>query len=115
MNEKVLLTVSYSDETGKWYADSYIKNKVFTVVGSIHETVAKAIEENDNMTMSYKGKSQSNVFIDDKDGNAVPVGYIYRVKSEYMQDENGKSHTVFFTAWVEIKSVSVYPIENISL
>ena len=115
MNDKVLLYVSYSDETGKWYAESYIKNKVFPLVGTIHETIAKAIEKNDCMTMSYKGKPQSNVFIDDKDGNAVPVGYIYRVKNEYMQDENGKSHTVFFTAWVTIKSVSDYPIENISL
>jgi hypothetical protein len=116
-SKNVLLNVSYSDETGKWFAESYIKNSIVPLVGNsennIHETVAVAMLDKDGMIPCYNGKPWGNVFVDGKDGEAIPVGYHYRVKNEYMTDERGKNHTVFFTAWVSVKSIREFPIVNI--
>ena len=115
--ERVLLDVDYRDETGKFFADSYIKNKVYSVVdGDIHKTVKEAIESIDCMEMSYKGKPQGNIYVDDKNGNPVIVGYHYRCKCPYIQKEDRSGFTTgYFTAWVAIKGVTDYPLEDIEL
>lgn len=104
----VLLNVVYSDDSGKFWSDSLIRNKIYQVQDDIHSTIKNAIENDDvGMEMSYNGKPQTNVFIDDKDGNPKAIGYIYRVKTEI----DGKRAT--FDAWVEIKEVSDYQIDLI--
>lgn len=109
MNTKILLDVSYTDDTKGFWQDSYIKNKVFTIDNNkdLHKQIADIILENDYMTLCYKNKPQTNVFID-RDGVSVPVGYIYRGQTEI---ENKKA---LFDVWVTIKSVSDYPIKEIN-
>lgn len=108
--QHVLLSVDYTDNTGKFWSDSYIKNKVYPLDRDIHNTVKNAIEHDDvGMELSYNGKPQQNVFIDTKDGDTKLVGYIYRVKTKI----DGKQ--AYFDAWVDIKSVGDYQIELIAI
>jgi hypothetical protein len=107
--KKILLKVSYEDTSGKFWQDSSINNKIFDVIGNIHETVGNAMNEEDGVSVSYKGKPIGNIFQDTEE-EAKAVGYIYRVKSEIYDDTMGKTQLVFLNAWVEIKSVSDYPI-----
>ena len=112
---KVLLNVSYSDNSGKFWQDSYIKNKVFVLLDNdIHKTIAEAVREIDGIVLSYDGKPQSNVFIDDKDGKAKAIGYIYRGRNEIYNDEKRKYEKALFDVWVDINSVSDYPIKEIN-
>jgi hypothetical protein len=109
--QRVLLNVSYTDNTDKFWQDSYVKNKIVTLVNNnIHETVKSAVLENDGMELLYKGKPRTNVFIDDKEGNAIPVGYIYRGKTEVRNDKKGKWEKALFDVWVDIKAITDYPI-----
>lgn len=111
---KILLNVSYIDDSNKFWRDSYIKNKVFTLIDNdIHKTITEAVKEIDGIVLSYDGKPQTNVFVDDKDGNAKPIGYIYRGRDEIYNNEKGKYEKVLFDVWVDIKSVSDYPINII--
>ena len=104
--KKILLNVSYEDESGKFWQDSYVKNKVIRMEDSetIHELVARVLKEVDGVVMSYAGKPQGNVFIDDKDGLPQAVGYIYRVRSEIYDDRN-EPRKALFTAWVNVSEV----------
>lgn len=112
--ERVLLNVSYIDNTGKFWCDSYIKNKIYTLLdNNIHKTIAEAVKETDGIILSYNAKPQQNVFIDDKDGNAKAIGYIYRGRNEIYNDESGKYEKALFGVWVDVKSVSDYPIIDI--
>lgn len=107
--EKILLSVDYTDDTKKFWNDSYIKNKVFTIdkEKDLHDQIAEIIAENDYMTLCYKNRPQSNVFID-RGSEAIPIGYIYRGKTEI---ENKKA---LFDVWVTIKAVSDYKIKEIN-
>lgn len=106
--EKVLLSISYTDDTKKFWQESYIKNKIFNIDGNIHETIKKAVYENDYVTLCYNARPQANVYIDDKDGNAKAVGYIYRGKTEI----EGKQ--ALFDVWVTIYAVNDYEIKIIN-
>lgn len=112
--QKILLNVSYSDDTGKYWQDSYIKNEVVSFDGGdVHQRVIEIMEDIDGVEFSYKGKPKANIYIDDKDGNPKAVGYIYRVKSDLYNQDTGKTERAFFDAWVEIKTVSDFEIELI--
>lgn len=114
MNRRILLDVSYQDNTGKCWADSYIKNKIVPFKNTIHETVAEAIKEIDGNEMSYKGKPQSTMYCDLKDGGTKAIGYIYRVKISIQNDTTGKWSNVPFDAWVSIKEVVDFPIVELN-
>lgn len=104
---KILLHIDYTDDTGKFYNDSCIKNTIFTTEKNIHETIANAMLEIDYMEVMYEGKPQANVYKDGKDGNPQAVGYIYRVKTDI------EGETAKFDAWVTIKSVEDYSIKEL--
>ena len=106
--QKVLLNVSYTDDTKKFWQDSYIKNKIFTLIdGDIHKTIKNAVLKNDYMELCYNGKPQTNVYVDTKDGKTEAVGYIYRGKT----DIDGKK--ALFDVWVTIKAISDYEIKEL--
>lgn len=113
--QKILLTVDYRDESGKYWHDSYIKNTPVTVEnGDVHKAIAKAITEKDGLEMSYKGKPQGNVYRD-INGQATPIGYLYRTKTEmWGRNANIRGTKAYFTAWATIDgALTDYPIEDI--
>jgi hypothetical protein len=111
---KYLLKVTYQDETGKFWRDSYLNNKVIEARDgeTIHETIGRALTEIDGVKLSYKGKAQGNIYVD-KNEEAVKVGYLYRVQDEIYDMEDGKTHKAFFTAWATPKEVRDIEIESI--
>ena len=104
----LLLTVSYSDPTDKFWAESYLKNTpVKQLEGeTIHGTIKRTVSEIDGCELSYKGKPISDMFKDKIDGSAVLIGYVYRGKIEIDNQDNGRNwKAVNFDVWVEIKEV----------
>ena len=101
--QKLIISVSHNDETGKYWCDSYIKNQTITVEDgeTVHQAIARALE--DECTMAYKGKPQGNVYQDKKDGTSHIVGYHYRTK-HYIENrsDNIQKENVPFTTWVTI-------------
>lgn len=116
MTKEILLDVAYTDESNKYWHDSYIKNKIFALDDDIHRVVARAMSEVDGVEMSYKGKPQGNIFVDDKNGTPRPVGYHYRVKTEmWDRAENIRGEKAYFTAWVTVKGIEdKFPIKEIA-
>lgn len=110
--KKVLLDVSYNDESGKYWKDSYIKNKIFSIDCDIHETIKKALLDIDGAEMSYNGKPKGFIYVDIKGRETKKVGYHYRCKDKYIQLENGKWTTGYFTAWVSVNVVSDYDFKD---
>jgi len=118
-NKKIIISVSHNDETGKYYNDSYIKNKTIEILDreTIHDAIARVLLADDYCTMSYNGKPQGNVYRDDKDGNSHIVGYYYRTK-HYIENrsENIQKENVPFTTWVtihgELSPIELVDIEN---
>lgn len=98
----LLLKVDYTDSTDKFWMDSYVKNmKVTQEKGeTIHDTVKRVIEEVDCMELSYKGRPQSEVFVDTKNGEPKVVGYVYRGKTMI---DNKKA---LFDVWVNIDEIT---------
>lgn len=111
--KKLIISVEHTDETGKYWSDSSIKNQTVEVKDgeTIHQAIARTLEAEDYCTMSYKGKPQSNVYRDDKDGNSHIVGYLYRTK-HYIENrsDNIQKENVPFTTWVTIHG-EVLPLE----
>ncbi len=111
--QRVIISVSHEDETGKYWSDSYIKNKTITINDdeTIHTAIARELEESDNCIMAYKGKPQGNVYRDKKDGTSYICGYHYRTK-HYIENrsDNIQKENVPFTTWVTIHG-EVTPIE----
>jgi len=103
---KIIIDVHHKDETGKYFSDSYIKNTPITFEDNetIHEAIMRAITEKDYCTFSYKGKPQSNVYRDNKDGIPTIVGYIYRTK-HYIENrgDNIQKDNIPFTTWVTVR------------
>ena len=118
----LILNVDYTNGTGvngkgSFWADSYIKNTEITQKENetIHQTVKRAIEEIDYAEMSYKGKPQSNMYVDLKNGEARCTGYVYRVKHYISDRSNDFSGYAYFDAWVQIKQsceVELTPMEE---
>lgn len=106
---KLLLNVDYRDDTGKYWQESYIKNKIVEQSGTIKETVVKTLESEDFVTVSYKGKPKTPVYIDTKEGTKQ-VGWIFRVKSEIQTDGGWK--IALFDAWVTVQLISDIDLED---
>ena len=115
--KKILVDVSYSDNTGKFWSDSYIKNHTLDFdpdKQTIHELIKEVCEEKDGMTLTYKGKPQGNVYRDNKTtGESEIVGYMYRGKIEIHDRNMPKAVMAFFDVWVNIKLIEKFEFENI--
>ena len=119
--KKLLLKVDYTDNTGKFWFDSSIKN--FTVdfdpdKQTIHELVKEVCDDQDGMELTYKGKPQGNVYRDIKDANgkitgSEIVGYMYRGKSEIHDRNMVKPVKAFFDGWVSIKLIDKFEFKKI--
>ena len=105
--EKVLLSVDYTNGKNGYYLDSYVKNRICVINKDIHQTIADVLAEDDCVQMLYKGKPQTNIFVDTKQGASKIVGYIYRVRIEI----EGK--LISFDAWVTIYKVEEYKFDNL--
>lgn len=106
--KKLLLNVDYTDNTGKYWQESYVKNMVVVQQEgeAINDTVRRVVEETDGVKFSYKGKPQSNIFRDVKNGEVKHSGYVYRVQTEiYNQSEGINGAKALFDAWIEISEV----------
>ena len=114
---KVLIKVDYTDSTGKFWFDSYIKNQVVTfdeTKETIHEVI-KSLCEEEGMKLSYKGKPQGNVMRDTKDGDTKIVGYVYRGKSEIQDRDMPRPQIGHFDVWVTIQKIDEFEFEEIDL
>lgn len=117
--KKIIINVEHYDETGKYWNESYVKNKTIDVLDgeTIHDAVVRVVSDEDYCTFSYKGKPQGNIYRNDKDGNSHIVGYHYRTK-HYIENRsnNIQKENVPFTTWVtihgELTAVPLEVIEN---
>lgn len=113
----VIISVDYCDNTGKFWFDSYIKNKIIEfdeTKKTIHRAVLEECEE-EGMELSYRGKPRGNIFREDKSGNCKVSGYLYRGKSEIQDRSMHKPQIGYFDVWVTIKGeVSEFEFENIN-
>lgn len=104
-NMNIIISVNHTDDTGKYWSDSSIKNKIIDVLEgeTIHQAIGRTIESEDYCKMAYKGKPKGNVYRDQKDGTAKIVGYHYRTK-HYIENrsDNIQKENVPFTTWVTI-------------
>ena len=100
---------------GKFWADSYIKNKEIAQENgeTIHETVKRAIKEIDCADICYNGKPKLNIYTYNKDGSARIVGYIYRVRHFIADRQANFCGNAYFNAWVNIKQSISIELENI--
>ena len=122
MKKTLLITVTYTDNTDKFWMDSSIKNKRVLFdpeTQNIHEVVKELCEDEDYMELVYKGKPQGNVYRDvlDKDGTICgyeTVGYMYRGKSEIYDRNMVRPETGRFDVWVTIDEVVPFGIEDLS-
>ena len=118
--KKILVDVRYTNDSGKFWSDSYIKNHTLDFdpdKQTIHELIKEVCEEKDGMTLTYKGKPQGNVYRDIKtDGKITSpeiVGYVYRGKSEIYDRNMVKPVMAFFDVWVSIKLIEKFEFETI--
>lgn len=114
----IQISVDHRDETGKYWCESYIKNKSIewdNANETIHQAIVRAIEDADYCTFSYKGKPQGDVYRETKDGEPILVGYHYRTK-HYIENrsDNIQKENVPFTTWVTIHG-EVTPIQKLEL
>jgi hypothetical protein len=109
MNKQILLNVSYEDTTDKFYSESYIKNKIFTLKPkqNLHTMIKDVIYDNDYVELLYKGKPKQNMYVDTKDGETIHIGYIYRGKTEI---DNKRA---LFNVWVDINEVIPYKLKDL--
>lgn len=105
---KVLLNVTYSDNTNKFWSESYLKNAVVTIDTdkNIHDQIAQKCADSDSMYFSYKNKPVSNIFVDSQEGSKI-VGYCYRAKTEI---GNKKA---LFDVWVKLNRIVDMEFEEI--
>ena len=81
----------------------------------IHRQINELLKEVDGQELSYKCKPRNNIYIDQKEGGAKIIGYMYRSKTEiYDRSANINDAKAYFDAWVTLKEVIDYPIEEIN-
>ena len=122
MKKILLISVSYTDNTNKFWMDSQIKNKRILFdpeTENIHEVIKELCEEVDYMQLVYNGKPRGNVYRDvlDKESNICgyeTVGYMYRGKSEIYDRNMSKPEIGRFDVWVIIDEVVPFTIEDLS-
>jgi len=105
----ILIDISYTDETNKFWCESSLKNKVVFMDDNdnVHKLIKELCYEKDYMKLSYKGKPKGNIYIDTKDGDTKRVGYMYRGHTEI----DGK--TARFDVWVTLREVIDFEIEDV--
>ena len=121
MKKRLLISVTYTDSTDKFWQESSIKNMRVTFnpdKDNIHEVIKELCSEQDGMRLSYKGKPQGNIYQDVLDENdnikgCETVGYMYRGKSEIYDRNMIKSQTGLFDVWVSILEVVPFTIEDV--
>lgn len=106
-----LVNVHFQDNKGKYWHDN-INNKIAEGKDE-QDAITTVIEAMYGMDIAYKGKPQANVFIDDKEGNAKAIGYIYRVSTEIHNRDTGKWEKARFDAWADARPVGDYVAINI--
>ena len=122
MKKTLLISVTYTDNTNKFWMESSIKNKrvIFNPdTDNIHNVVKELCSDEDYMELSYKGKPQGNVYRDvlNKEGaycGYETVGYMYRGKSEIYDRNMVKPQTGLFDVWVTISEIIPFGIEDLS-
>jgi hypothetical protein len=123
MKKTLLITVTYTDSTDKFWMDSSIKNKRVLFdpeTQNIHEVVKELCEDKDYMELVYNGKPQGNVYRDvlDKKGSIngyETVGYMYRGRTDIYRPINmSKPETGRFDVWVTIDEVVPFAVEDLS-
>ena len=122
MKKTLLITVTYTNNTKKFWMESSIKNKrvVFNPeTENIHEVVKELCSDEDYMELVYKGKPQGNVYRDllDKESNICgyeTIGYMYRGKSEIYEHNIVKPEIGRFDVWVTISEIIPFTIEDLS-
>jgi len=99
--EKVLINVSYSDNSNKFWSESTLRNKVVEIDTSInvHDQISKLCSDADYMEFSYNNRPVSNVYKDCPDSSKI-IGYVYRCKTEI----NNKR--ALFDVWVTMYKVT---------
>lgn len=114
----LLIDVSYSDNTGKYWFDSDIKKQKVSFdpeKESVHNIIKRLCEENDGMELTYKGKPMGNVFRDRKDGTPKIIGYMYRGKCEIQDRSMIKPVMGYWDVWVTIDEIKEFEFEEIDL
>lgn len=78
-------------------AKGFWRDRIAEVIKAENENEAmKLLAEKHYIELTNKGKPQTNIYIDGKDGEAIKSGYIYRVR------DNIDGKRVFFDAWTSI-------------
>lgn len=113
MKKTLLINIDYVDNSGKFWMDSSVKNLQVTQKENetIHQTIERVASELDFIEMSYKGKPQSNIYVDTKTGTKI-VGYIYRCKSDIIIN-NQRWEKGFFDLWANISEVNELWLQDI--
>lgn len=116
----LLLNVTYSDNTDRFWQESSIKNEKISfdpLTQNIHEVIKELCEEQDGIELSYSGRPRGNVYHDitDKDGNKgyETAGYMYRGKSEIYDRNMIKPKTALFDVWVIISEIVPFTIDEL--
>ena len=116
----LLIKVTYTDSTDRFWADSSIKNKRVSFnpeTDNIHEVIKDLCYEEDYMELSYKGKPQGNVYQEVvEDGKIVghkTIGYMYRGKTEIYDRNMVAPKTGLFDVWVTISEIIDFEIEDL--
>ena len=118
--KNLLIDVSYTDNTNRFWFDSCLKNKKIGFdpeTQNIHDVIRELCDEQDGMELVYKGKPQGNIFRDvqDKDGvlTVKRVGYLYRGQSEIYDHGMNEPKIGRFDVWVTISEVIPFEIEEL--
>lgn len=111
---KLLVDITYTDSTHKFWFESGVKNKIFKLENgkNIHNFIAEICEQ-DGMELTYNGKPKGNVFIDTESGETKRIGYMYRGKTEIYDTSFVKPKTAFFNVWVTLKKIVNFEIDEI--
>jgi len=115
--KKFLLKVTYTDDTGKWWHDSYIKNTICQIQENetVHQAVARVCLDTDGMKLTYNAKPKGNIFVDTKSGETKIVGYMYRGQTEIQDDKNGcKWHKANFDVWATLHEINDFEFQSIN-
>jgi hypothetical protein len=111
--KKLLLNIDYTDNTGKFWMDSSIKNKIVSFnpeEKTVHQLI-KEICEAEYMSVTYNAQPKGNIYRDDKEGNSYIIGYMYRGKTEIHDRDMKKPQIAYFDIWVTIHEVINFEFE----
>ena len=117
----LLINVTYTDNTDKFWFDSYIKNqkvKFDPETENIHKVIAELCSD-EGMQLVYKGRPRGNVFVDTVNAageitGSRAIGYMYRGQTEIHDRDMIRPTVGRFDVWVTIREVTYFDIENVN-